>query len=133
MRNSPYTTVHLAHPRRQSWSSIFQHVADSIGAKLVPFPEWFSLLEASLQSDEPQVELMKKNPALILLDTFRAFSQNAVTPGPGREALSIPILDTDLAVEVAPSLSEENLPQLGKKDVDSWLSYWRKNGFLQTK
>ncbi|KDQ07667.1 hypothetical protein BOTBODRAFT_166803 [Botryobasidium botryosum FD-172 SS1] len=133
MRNSPYTTLHLAHPRRTPWSLIFEYAAKSIGAELISFPEWFARLEASLQSDEPQVELVKRNPALLLLDTFRSLSRKPDVPGPGREALSMPVLDTDRAVEVAPSLSEKNLAALSTKDIDRWLRYWRKSEFLCVK
>ncbi|KDQ07647.1 hypothetical protein BOTBODRAFT_180516 [Botryobasidium botryosum FD-172 SS1] len=133
MRNSPYTTLHLCHPRPVPWSSIFEHIAASIGAKTVPFPEWFSRLEGSVDAgSEVQVEQIKENPALMLLETYRAFASGVGPDLPFRDATGSPMLETSKAVEVAPSLREDKLGRLGKDDADRWLAYWRKTGFLQT-
>lgn len=136
MRNSSYTTLHLTHPRPVSWSSIFQHFATSLRVDLVPLHEWFSRLEASAYSasDEAQVEMFKKNPALLLLDTYRGYVGYAESSAaaPDKDAVGLPSLETAKAVEVAPSLREENLAELGKEDVERWMSYWRKNGFIHS-
>ncbi|KDQ07664.1 hypothetical protein BOTBODRAFT_139808 [Botryobasidium botryosum FD-172 SS1] len=131
MRNSPYGVIHLCHPRPVSWSSIFTHIASSLGAEMVPFADWLRRLEGSLESaDKIQVEEANRNPALMFLDTFQQCISVADSGISFRDAIGFPMLETTRAVEVAHSLRAENLNQLRAEDVEQWLAYWRRSGFL---
>ena len=130
MRKSPYTTLHLAHPRPATWSSLFRPIAADLGASLVSFPEWLSRFEGSLKSHESEVEEMERNPALVLMETFKAFA--SAKQSPHSEVPAMPKLVMDKAMEAAPSLRERDLAILGEEDVKSWLRYWRRIGFIQS-
>lgn len=130
MRISPYATLHLVHPRPATWSSLFQLIAADLGASLVSFPDWFSRLEGSLKSGQSEVEEMERNPALMLMDTFKAFAN--ARQSPCSEVPAMPKLVMDKAMEVAPSLGQTDLAILGEEDVKTWLGYWRRIGFIQS-
>ncbi|KAG8930870.1 hypothetical protein FRC02_003563 [Tulasnella sp. 418] len=128
MRDSSSEVLHLAHPRSVSWTEIFTPIAQALNVPLVPYSEWVARLDESLRTAKSEMEAVRENPALRLIDFFR--SNNADTVPPGREAGGLPKLATDIAVQVAPSLQEQNLPQLGEKDALSWVNYWKSTGFL---
>lgn len=73
---------------------------------------------------------MERNPALVLMETFRAMAN--AKQSSHREVPVRPELEMSKALEVAPSLGEENLAILGEEDVKSWLRYWRGIGFLKS-
>ncbi|KDQ13757.1 hypothetical protein BOTBODRAFT_188241 [Botryobasidium botryosum FD-172 SS1] len=129
LRNSAQTTHNLVHPRPVSWASLFDAFAASLGVQLVPFPKWFSRLEGSLKSEESEIELTKRNPALALLGYFGSLV--SARGRPGEEVFGMPRLEMAKTVGEAESLREENLARLGGEDVERWLNYWRSTGFLQ--
>ena len=51
--------------------------------------------------------------------------------GGSYEAFGLPRLSVTEAMRVAPSLQEENLPQLTAGDAMKWLKYWKSIGFLR--
>ncbi|KAG8908187.1 hypothetical protein FRB99_008730 [Tulasnella sp. 403] len=128
MRDSEADVLHLAHPRPVAWTEVFGPISKALGVPLVSYDEWLRKLDESLGSAPSEVEAAKENPALRLIDFFR--SNNAGTPPPGREAGGLPKLATDIAVQVAPCLTEEQLPPLSERDALSWVEYWQKTGFL---
>ena len=103
MRNSDVNYLHLAHPRPVPWASVMGHVADELGLKPVPFDQWLEMLVKSGEghSADSEVELVKRNPALKLLDFF--LGAKAV-PEYNREAMGLPTLSVAEAERVAPSL-----------------------------
>jgi hypothetical protein len=112
-------TLHLAHPRPVSWSSIIDVFARELELPLVSYDEWLRRLEASVKDPvRSEVEHMRTNPALRLLPFFRS-----ARAGPGLEAMGLPLLDTRLAQEAAPAL--RTVPSLGAADVQNWLRFWR--------
>lgn len=124
--------MHLTHPRPVKWSTVFPHFSNAIGAKLIPYGDWLARLEASAQAPGvTEVEAARQNPALLLLDSFRAYDSGvAADIFAGRDAMGVVKMDSTHAVRVAPALSEMHLEPLGKKDVESWVNYWRETGFL---
>lgn len=126
MRNSHYPVLHLAHPRPVSWSTIIKPLARALSLPLVPYTEWVLKLEESLGGSahddaRDEVERMKVNPALRILDFFRG---GMLAGDASREAMGMPELSLERAVEEAEALGERALPQLGEKDALSWLAYW---------
>ena len=129
MRNSNVDYLHLAHPRPVPWASVMGYVADELGLKTLPFDRWLEMLVKSGEghSADSEVELMKRNPALKILDFF--LGAKAV-PEYNMEAMGLPALSVTEAERVAPSLSPAHLPQLSADDARKWLSYWRSVSFL---
>jgi len=122
MRNSKYPVLHLAHPRSVSWNTVIAPIAKDLKLPLVSYDEWVSSLEKSGENltAEKEVEMMKVNPALRILEFF-----SLAKWGEGsKEAFGLPELDMSKAQEVAPALNEENLKQLNERDALAWLAYW---------
>ncbi|KAH8099950.1 acetyl-CoA synthetase-like protein [Cristinia sonorae] len=139
MRNSPYPILHLTHPRPVSWNTIITPISRALSLPLVPYGDWFEALRASqarteLSTDE--VELMQRNPALMLLDFYANAKAGKLStsvgdePNTSGEAMGLRTLDVSLAVEVALSLQESQLDELGEKDAEKWIEYWKGIGFL---
>ncbi|THG97397.1 hypothetical protein EW026_g4592 [Hermanssonia centrifuga] len=129
MRKSDVPNMHLGHPRPVSWSAIMGPVAKSLNLPLVPYNEWFALLEKSgegLDADS-EVEMMHQNPGLKLLDFFR---DTLDATSSSIEAAGLPPLDVTEALKVAPSLDSDRLAQMSGDDSLRWVGYWQKTGFL---
>jgi len=130
--------VHLVHPRPTQWSSLASVVAEKLSVQLVPYSEWLTRLEKASRNgsedsdDENQidVEVMRSIPALRLLPFFRSIT--AKIEG-SANALGFPSLACDRAVEMSSTLSAvQKGNELGEKDVQAWLKYWRKAGALRS-
>ncbi|KAF8581171.1 acetyl-CoA synthetase-like protein, partial [Ramaria rubella] len=128
LRSATITVAHVVHPRPVSWHAIAQRVAVLLGIPLVPYATWLTALQsyASKNAEDTTV-----NPALRLLD----FYSNSVTPSASSdhsgEAMGFAMMETSETQEQAPSLRQDNLPQLEKENVDIWVRYWRQKGFLE--
>ena len=125
MRHSPEPVVHLVHPTPVPWHTIIAPLAASLGVPLVSFDEWLGALQGSLAnaSDAEQVELMKANPALRLLDFYRGLKIE-----PGHEPLGMVYLATEKSTRVSGTLA--SLPALDEERAKGWLEAWKKAGFL---
>ncbi|KAH8100027.1 acetyl-CoA synthetase-like protein [Cristinia sonorae] len=120
MRNSPHPVLHLVHPRPVSWADIITPVSQALSLPLVSYADWLARLResgANLHA-EHEVEIMKVNPALRILDFFSGVDLDSSSG----EAMGIREMDMTKAREVANVLS--GLPPLSKRDVLGWLSYW---------
>ncbi|KAM5540084.1 hypothetical protein V8D89_006224 [Ganoderma adspersum] len=128
MRHSPEPIVHLVHPRPVSWHSLLEPIAKELNVPLVPYTQWLSALESSVeQGSSQEVEAMRLNPALRLLPLYKAQS-TAMTPD--REAMGLVFISTDKAVKVSESLA--HMPQLDGERARMWVAAWRKSGFLSS-
>lgn len=124
MRNSDELFLNLTHPNPTPASPIFEALADILNLPLVTYSEWLVALEASIRAPNGREAL--RNPALILLDFYRSACNSADSPS---EVFgSVPVA-TSRAMQAAPNLCHV-LKQLSRKDVESWVHYWRKIGFL---
>jgi hypothetical protein len=120
-------TLHLAHPRPVSWSSIIGAVSRELDVPLAPYTDWLRALEDSVQDrSKSEVEHMRTNPALRLLSFFKSIPISSAPSG--REAMGMPLMDTTQAQVAAPSL--KTLAPLSEAEVMSWLAFWRTTGSL---
>ncbi|KAI8995249.1 acetyl-CoA synthetase-like protein [Trametes punicea] len=127
MRHSPDPFVHLVHPRPVPWHDIIAPIAEELGVPLVSYEKWASALQSSISKGDPaEVELMKANPALRLLDFFKG--ANASASATDREPMGMAYLATEKSTKVSETLA--NLPQLNAERVKMWLAAWKASGFL---
>ena len=127
MRNSSEPILHLVHPHSVAWHSIISPIAKELAVPLVPYPEWLAALEktAGTEGSDHAIEAMTKNPALRLLDFFRA-GGNTVD---GVEPLGLPYLSTEKAQSVSKTL--RTIPPIGELEVKAWVAAWQAVGFLE--
>lgn len=120
MRSSPSGFLHLAHPRPVRWSDMAQHMSEALRLPLVPYSDWLERLERNL-------DVGGDNPASRLIDFFRTASMDG---GDSKDAMGLPRLELVKAKGGSRTLNDDTLRQIGKDDVDRWLSYWRSVGFV---
>ncbi|OSD01062.1 acetyl-CoA synthetase-like protein [Trametes coccinea BRFM310] len=125
MRHSPEPFLHLVHPKPVPWHTIIAPIAKALGVSLVTYDEWLSALQKSIDGSgtQDEVELMKANPALRLMDLFRDFKMS-----PEREALGTVYLSTEKSTQVSETLA--NLPALNAERTKAWLAAWKCSSFL---
>ena len=128
MRNSPAPILHLVHPRPVPWHTLVAPIAEEFGVPLVPYATWLAALEkcAGESSGERDVDAMRGNPALRLLDFFR----NRIEERDGREPLGMPYLATDKARNVSETLAK--MSEIGEAEARQWIKAWRASGYLPT-
>ncbi|KAA1470564.1 acetyl-CoA synthetase-like protein [Dentipellis sp. KUC8613] len=129
-RHSSSEIVHLIHPRPVPWSTVFRAFSSALNIPLIPYADWIARLDKSAEGVRPFADTneFSNNPALRLLDWFHsAWSDNSAE---ATEALGFPKLQTVNAKLASPTLADENLAQVGEKDVLSWVGYWKSSGFL---
>ncbi|GJJ14254.1 putative PKS-like protein biosynthetic cluster [Clathrus columnatus] len=119
--HSDKLVVHLSHPKPIEWSVAAEFISKTLSLDLVPYNDWLARLEASASFEESD----KANPALRLLQYFANLEIEA---NPTKEALGLPILDIQRAVECSPTL--KNAQPLTVMDVAAWIRNWEKEGFL---
>lgn len=125
MRKSTASTLHLVHPRPVSLQSFIVPIAEELNVPLVPLHEWFETLEATAHAgsmDEVE-DAMRTNPALRLLDFFRARVGRKGTSFTGA------VLSTEESERASSVLHA--LPALdGRGESTRWVAAWRASGFL---
>ncbi|KAI0717761.1 acetyl-CoA synthetase-like protein [Cerioporus squamosus] len=125
MRHSTEPFLHLIHPRPTRWHTVLAPIAELLNVPLVPYEQWVSALENSVQAGSAaEVEMMRQNPALRLLPFFKA----AKEPVDGREAFGFVFLSTEKAIKVSESLAQ--MPMLDAERAKMWVAAWKKSGFL---
>ena len=120
MREASSPILHLVHPRPVGWRTLVAPIAQDLGVPLVSYTDWLKALEACAQEGaEEEVDAMRANPALRLLEFFRA-QGSADKP------------EVRLSTEGAERASEtlRGLAQLGPADRSRWMAAWRASGFL---
>lgn len=147
-----FSTYHLAHPRPVHWRELFVPVTQALGLKPVTYDVWLQQLKESSDrlgnmTPDQEVEEMRRNPALKILDHFEHAGAGRATPGTkdnglaeehaiegsseeAREALGLAKLSVTQAELAAPSLREDSLPQLTAEDAMRWLQHWKSVGYL---
>ncbi|CAL1709825.1 unnamed protein product [Somion occarium] len=123
MRHSPYPTLHLVNPKLNPWRTFLEPIANELGVPLVPYNTWLSKLEDSLKDPSlSEVEHLKRNPALRLLEMFKHADLSEDIEPPGLIRLA-----TVKSTEVAPSL---NHADMSRETAKGWVVAWRASGFL---
>ncbi|KAJ7596093.1 hypothetical protein C8J56DRAFT_395210 [Mycena floridula] len=125
MRHSRELFLNLSHPEPIAASCVLEPLSEILKVPLVRYSEWLVALEASrhgaLLQNRPDAI---GNPALVLLDFYRSAigRSNGEVFGPAGVV-------TLRAMEAAPVL-HTLLRQISRTDVENWLRYWCKIGFL---
>ncbi|KAK7050038.1 hypothetical protein VNI00_005470 [Paramarasmius palmivorus] len=123
------TFINLVHPRPIRASLMMEHLSKELGLPLVRYSEWLNALESSAANAPPAPSSYSlSNPAISLLHFYRNARGRLNTEVEG-EAFGFTAMKTDTAVETVPWLT--SMPQVGPKDVDGWVAYWRKIGLLR--
>ena len=102
MRNTTAQYLHLSHPRPVPWSAVMGPLAKELALPLVSYQKWFSALRKSgegLDADR-EVEMMRKNPALKILDFFTDLLAKQDVRS---DTMGMPPMDTIEAEKVAPA------------------------------
>lgn len=124
MRNSKERYINLTHPNPASASSIFTALAEILKLPLVCYSDWLIALEASTHGGGTAIGL----PALVLLPFYRSA---ATVPTANTEAFGFPAMAISHATSEAPKVYNMlRQSQLTRTDVESWVLYWRRIGFL---
>jgi len=127
LRHTSREFVHLVHPRPVPWTAVNEHIADALDVPIISYDKWLHLLQVSPTTDEA----LHRNPAIHLVGFYRVSAIPKDTRRvEEREAMGLAMYKTMGTVADAPSLSPENLKQLGKEDVNRWIGYWRSKGAL---
>jgi hypothetical protein len=112
---TPAPVLHLVHPRPPTWETVVGHAGTLLGLPCVSYDEWLARVKAA---DAQGVDAHIRIPALTLLDFFEhsLVEDSAV------------VLSTERASIVSRSLREAKSVDQG--DMERWVNYWRKVGFL---
>ncbi|KAI0795715.1 acetyl-CoA synthetase-like protein [Abortiporus biennis] len=124
MRHSDEPTLHLVNSHPVPWHTVLEAISSKIGFRLVPYDEWLKKLQTTLtESSLPEVEQVKRNPALKLLNFYKQarFGENT------DESISPVRLDISKARKEVPELDDV---KLDLSIVDKWIMSWRATGFL---
>lgn len=141
MKANTYPVFHVQHPRPTSWNTIIEAFSRELGLQVVPYSEWFAALEeaqrglqalsmsGSAESAAATERILKENPALRLMDFFRAGLGYEIEPDveryepPGIVKLSCNKLESvSEALRATPEISAEN--------VKRWVIAWKRSNFI---
>jgi hypothetical protein len=125
--------VHVVHPSPVPWATLIQHAADACNVPMVPWRNWLDAVERSMSDGTlSKRDQRRSEPAIRLLSLFhgwtRMFSERSAPAEGEYEAFALPNMDTAVLRRLVPVV--EAVPSLGKKDVESWMGYWRKIDML---
>lgn len=125
--------LHLLHPKPVPFTALTAPIAKTFGLGQMPYLEWVEKLgEESQKVGRGELKPSKYlEPGIRLLDTYRS----AIKPDEPTFNLSDAFglmykVTGKEGVAASPILSDPNLPEVGEKDVMSWIGYWRSIGFL---
>lgn len=100
-------------------------IAKNIGVPLVPFPDWLSALDQSMNNTSiSEAERLLRNPALKLIEFFRHADLDE-----DKEPLGVARLDTVRSRKVSKTL-DVTMKQLDEQDAITWVDTWRRRGFI---
>ncbi|GLB38113.1 putative acetyl-CoA synthetase-like protein [Lyophyllum shimeji] len=134
----PPAALNLVHPRPVEWNSIIDSVKEALeegreglpAMRVVPFAEWFALLEQRAKSaSDADIQAI---PAIKLLEFFRATGKaDQAIAQAGRkdvESGGLTRFATEKAQGCSPTMRE--LSPIGREDVRRWVRYWRGVGLF---
>lgn len=118
MLGSPEPVLHLVHPHPVPWTVVSSTSSQILDIPVIPYDQWLSKLQNAARDAQDDREVVKRNPALLLLEFFEKDL-------PAETGL---VIDTGKAVVVSETLKETR--KLGSGDVEKWIRYWAEKGFL---
>lgn len=124
----------MVHPRPASWNGLWASFSEFISTPVtgVPYDDWLDMLEREMAElgTEPAIieKAFREIPALRLMDFFRSARGNASSAE--LEPLGIAKLASHEAQ--ATSLALRCAHTLGVADVRSWMTSWRRSGFISS-
>lgn len=132
MLDSDDLILHLVHSHPVQWSSLFEPASQILGLRLVSYAEWLEKLEASvseLSSSKDAAENAEENPALRIIDFFRASApaSDGKSASNGEEnaseAMGLKRLSLDKALGVSATL--KTCAPLSVEDMSKWMKCWK--------
>ncbi|GJJ06383.1 hypothetical protein Clacol_000574 [Clathrus columnatus] len=126
LRRAPVLFAHIVHPRPVTWRSVLKNIEDVLQLPIIPPHEWTRLLENASQSNPG----LTQSAAIHLIDIYRG---GLLQSGQSEdvEILGLPTFETVITLDVAPSLQAAHLPQLGRSDVEKWITSWKLHRHLK--
>ncbi|KAF8909567.1 hypothetical protein CPB85DRAFT_1435595 [Mucidula mucida] len=114
------TIINVVHSDPVPWTDIASWVVQAVGEPrmtLLSAKEWFDCL--SLRNTVGTAEDLLEVPALKLLPFFKALEDQQ---GTGTEVGGLP--------RFVPNARAESVRRLQYEDVERWVGYWRRSGFI---
>jgi hypothetical protein len=123
----------LAHPKPVKWNTIMSIISSKLSlsrSSPIPYSAWLEKVRALHQNNGTSATGKGHIGALTLLPFFESITIN-MTDGAKEGAVGV-TMALSRAKQASSTLSGDDsiLPQLGEKDVKSWIGYWRKAGLL---
>ncbi|KAI0917633.1 Type I Iterative Polyketide synthase (PKS) [Taiwanofungus camphoratus] len=130
MLDSAQLVLHIRHPRPVPWAAVMGHLAAALRVSIVPYAEWVTRLERSLgAADTGTAKYVERGTRL--LQWFRMAVDGGAVHRAAKEDNGLThVLSVDEACRASRTLGDGHLPQLGQRDVETWLAYWRSVGHL---
>ncbi|KIK79350.1 hypothetical protein PAXRUDRAFT_36462 [Paxillus rubicundulus Ve08.2h10] len=138
-KEAPPPALNLVNPRRVPWVDVICSVRHCIikekgltsdALPIVPFADWFALLEKSAQGASK--DDLAKIPGIKLLEFFRAMAlgdQVTHQRWPGvTEAGGMTNFSTTKSQRVSQTMAR--MQPIGEADAESWVRYWISKGFF---
>ncbi|KAG6810396.1 putative NRPS-like protein biosynthetic cluster [Tricholoma furcatifolium] len=127
--------LNVVHPRPIQWNEVINSIKIALEEErgsldVVPFQEWFSLLEK--RSRNASDSELKSIPAIKLLEFFRGISKadQAINEAGLREVESGGLASFATVKAQAFSPTMKDVPSLQAEDVKRWVAYWRGAGLF---
>jgi len=136
-KGAPPPALNIVNPRRAPWAEIIAFVRRSIIRRkglgedvlpIVPFGEWFALLEK--KAENASEEDLVKIPAIKLLEFFRALARGdqAIRDAgmSATEAAGMTNFSTSKSQQVSATMA--TMQAVGEVEADAWVGYWISKG-----
>ncbi|KAF8154856.1 hypothetical protein B0H34DRAFT_540683 [Crassisporium funariophilum] len=135
MRSTTNDTLHLIHPKPVTWESVMQPLAEILNVPLVPYEEWFARLESSARdSDEESKDKSRSQQqhsrAALRMTHFYRLALKASSAGYTESMGLLARVASEKGVSASATLQSDEIPPLGRGDVEKWVAFWREIGFL---
>ncbi|KAK0480492.1 putative polyketide synthase [Armillaria luteobubalina] len=106
--------IHIVHPKPAQWSKLAQVISKELNIELVPYAQWFELLEKSALDATAL-------PAMRLLSYYKRNAEALLVKDTG--AFGLPKVSAE-------AVAAADFPQLDENEVKKWLAYWRRVGMV---
>ncbi|KAF8838002.1 putative nonribosomal peptide synthetase [Paxillus ammoniavirescens] len=138
-KEAPPPALNLVNPRGAPWADVIHFIRNCIikekgltsdAFPIVPFADWFALLEKSAEGASK--DELAKIPGIKLLEFFRAMAlgdQVTRQRWPGvTEAGGMTNFSTTKSQRVSPTMA--HMQPIGEAEAESWVRYWISKGAL---